>query len=412
MYYREPGINVRKRTDGTVRCNYPAPMRLSQFVIQHLEEILIEWEAFAASLLAPGEKMTSLALRDHATQILQAIAEDIESDQTDLEQVYKSKGFAPIAVAARSAAMTHGALRHLAGFDLRQLAAEFRALRASVLRLWLRHNAGDESSLYQLTRFNEAIDQALAESIANYSDEVARSRDTFLAILGHDLRTPLSAIANSSLFLGSPGLLPAGAPLEAVRRITRSTTRMSSMIRDLLEYTRSRLGRAIPISPEPTSMEQICRIAFDEARAAHPERIFRLETSGPLEGHFDVERLHQVLANLLSNAVQHGARNQPITLRAHGQAERVTVQVKNHGRPIPPDQLQVIFNPLVQIPSPLVDENSEPSTSLGLGLYIAREIVALHGGTLGAESSDRDGTVFSAHLPRHHDSAARAAGPA
>jgi len=386
-------------------------MRLSRFIVEHLEEILVEWEAFAASLLSPGETMTSLALRDHATQILHAIAEDIESDQSDLEQAYKSKGFARIAPATRSAAMTHGALRHLAGFDLRQLAAEFRALRASVLRLWLKKNAGDESSLYQLTRFNEAIDQALAESIANYSNEVARSRDTFLAILGHDLRSPLSAIANSSLYLGSPGLLPAGAPLEAVGRINRSATRMSAMIRDLLEYTRSRLGRAIPISPAPVSMEQICRIAYDEARAAHPERIFRLETSGPLDGQFDAERLHQVLSNLLNNAVQHGARDQPITLRAYGEADRVIVQVKNHGRPIPADQLQVIFNPLVQIPSSLVDEDSTPTTSLGLGLYIAHEIVARHGGTLAAESSDIEGTVFSARLPRNAPSAAFAPSP-
>jgi len=180
------------------------------------------------------------------------------------------------------------------------------------------------------------------------------------------------------------------------------------MIRDLLEYTRSRLGRAIPISPVPTSMEQICRIAYDEARAAHPERVFRLEISDKLEGQFDTERLHQVISNLLSNAVQYGARNQPITLRAYGDADRVTVQVKNHGRPIPEDQLQVIFNPLVQIPSPLVDEDSAPATSLGLGLYIAREIVTLHGGTLAAESSEHEGTVFSARLPRNQAPAAAA----
>jgi signal transduction histidine kinase len=375
-------------------------MRLSQFITENLEEILVEWEAFALSLNAAGQPMTSLALRDHATQILQAIAEDIESNQTDLEQAYKSKGFVPIAEAARTAAMTHGALRHLSGFDLRQLAAEFRALRASVLRLWLKRGAVDETAFYQMTRFNEAIDQALAESIANYSDEVARSRDTFLAILGHDLRNPLSAIANSSLYLGTPGLLPDGAPLDAVRRINRSTAKMSSMIRDLLEYTRSRLGRAIPISPEAASMEHICRIAFDEIRTVHPERIFRLETSGELEGRFDSERLQQVLSNLLNNAVQHGARSQPIMLSAHGESEEVTVQVQNYGPPIPADQLQVIFNPLVQIPSAHVDEDSTPSTSLGLGLYIAHEIVALHGGTIVAESSDEAGTVFKARLPR------------
>ena len=375
-------------------------MRLAQFITENIEDILVEWEAFAASLLATGQTMTSLALRDHARQILQAVAEDIETNQTDLEQAYKSQGFASIAEATRTAAMTHGALRYLAGFDLRQLAAEFRALRASVLRLWLRRGPQDASAFYQMTRFNESIDQALAESIANYSDEVARSRDTFLAILGHDLRSPLSAIANSSLYLGAPGLLPGGAALDAVGRINRSAAKMGLMIRDLLEYTRTRLGRTIPISPQAVSMAHICTLALDEIRAAHPERDFRLDTSGNLEGRFDSERLQQVLSNLLNNAVRHGDRQQPITLSARGAPDKITVEVRNYGRPIPADQLQVIFNPLVQIPSGLVDEDSTPSTSLGLGLYIAHEIVTMHGGTIVAESSDEKGTVFSARLPR------------
>jgi signal transduction histidine kinase len=375
-------------------------MRLAQFIIQDIELILLEWEAFARSLSIAGQKMTSLALRDHAKQILQAIALDIEESQTDLAQAYKSKGYVRIAEATRTAAQTHGALRYLAGFDLRQLAAEFRALRASVLRLWLKRGAADETALYQMTRFNEAIDQALAESIANYSDEVARSRDTFLAILGHDLRSPLSAVANSGLYLASPGLLPAGAALDAARRVTVGAAKMAGMIHDLLEYTRTRLGRAIPISPQPSSMKDICALAIDEIRAVHPERMFKLETSGKLEGEFDSERLQQVLSNLLNNAVQHGTREQPITLSADGEADKITVRVRNYGRRIPADQLQVIFNPLVQVPSEHADKDSSLSTSLGLGLYIAHEIVTMHGGTMLAESSERDGTVFSAHLPR------------
>lgn len=375
-------------------------MKLSVFITENLEELMVEWEAFALSLLAPGQKMTSLALRDHATQILLAIAEDIETGQTDLEQAYKSKGFVVIAEATRTAAMTHGALRHLAGFDLRQLAAEFRALRASVLRLWLKRGGDNGSAFYQMTRFNEAIDQALAESIGNYSDEVARSRDTFLAILGHDLRSPLSAIANSALYLNSPGLLPNGTPLEAVQRIDRGAAKMGLMIKDLLEYTRTRLGRAIPLSPEPGDMEQISKAAIDEVRAAYPERIFRLETSGQLAGHYDSERLQRVLTNLLSNAVHHGSPREPITLRAYGEQDGVTVQVRNQGRPIPPDQLLVIFDPLVQIPPASTSESEDSFDNLGLGLYIAREIVTLHGGTISAESSARDGTVFSARLPR------------
>jgi signal transduction histidine kinase len=374
-------------------------MRLAQFITEDAEMILVEWEAFARSLLIDGQKMTSLALRDHASQILQAIALDIEESQTELAQAYKSKGYVRIAEAPRTAAQTHGALRYLAGFDLRQLTAEFRALRASVLRLWLKRGAADETALYEMTRFNEAIDQALAESIGNYSDEVARSRDTFLAILSHDLRSPLAAVANSGLFLATPGVLPPGAALDAARRVTVGSTKMGAMIRDLLEYTRTRLGRAIPISPQPTSMKEICALAFDEIRAVHPERVFKLEMSGELEGEFDSERVQQVLSNLLNNAVQHGTRAQPITLSAHGESEKLTVRVKNYGRRIPADQLQVIFNPLVQLGREQADEDSVSSTSLGLGLYIAHEIVAMHGGTMKAESSE-DGTVFSAQLPR------------
>lgn len=373
-------------------------MNLSRFIIDNLPEILTEWEAFARSLVPSGQVMTSLALRDHAKEILRAIAEDIESDQTQLEQAYKSKGFVPIASGVKTAAMTHGALRHLAGFDLRQLAAEFRALRASVLRLWLKRAADGNSAFYEMTRFNEAIDQALAESISNYSDEVARSRDTFLAILGHDLRSPLTAISNSGLYLSSPGLLPPGKPLQAAVRINRCVARMSVMITELLEYTRTRLGRAIPIAPGPSSIDEICKVAFDEIRAAHPERDFFLETSGDLEGIFDGQRLHQVFTNLLENAAQHGEAREPITLSAHGERDRITVKVRNRGRAIPADELQVIFNPLVQIEP---EDGDAPSSNLGLGLYIAREIVQMHGGTIGAES-DAGGTVFSARLPRAH----------
>jgi signal transduction histidine kinase len=373
-------------------------MKLAQFITENLEEILVEWEAFAASLLAPGQKMTALALRDHATQILRAIAADIQTNQSDLEQAYKSKGFARIAEAVQTAAMTHGALRYLAGFDLRQLTAEFRALRASVLRLWLKRGGDGGTAFYEMTRFNEALDQALAESIANYSEELARSRDTFLAILGHDLRSPLAAIANTGHYLCSAGM-PEGATLDAAHRIKRSAATMGSMIKDLLEYTRTRLGHPIPVSPRAGSMEQICRRAIEEIRAAHPGRTFRLETAGALEGRFDAERLQQVLSNLLNNAVQHGAHGQPITLSAQGEGDEITVQVKNLGRAIPADQLQVIFNPLVRLPAAPAAAAGDPSANLGLGLYIAREIVGMHGGTIDAESDD-DGTVFSAHLPR------------
>src|ERR1051325_4280857 len=104
---------------------------------------------------------------------------------------------------------------------------------------------------------------------------------------------------------------------------------MTVMITELLEYTRTRLGRSIPISPEPSSMEEICGVVFDDIRAAYPERVFHLETSGDLEGTFDAARLHQVFTNLLENAAQHGANREPIRLAAHGESDRLTVQATN-----------------------------------------------------------------------------------
>ena len=159
-----------------------------------------------AHAASAAETTTALALRNHAKEILLAMARDLEAAQTDAQQTDKSKGWAPVLEGKETAAATHGALRHLVGFDLRQLAAEYRALRASVLKLWREHHSMQEDPmLTEITRFNEAVDQALAESISSYSDEVASSRDTFLAILGHDLRSPLSAVRCQRTISRLPG---------------------------------------------------------------------------------------------------------------------------------------------------------------------------------------------------------------
>ncbi|MEP7068898.1 MAG: histidine kinase dimerization/phospho-acceptor domain-containing protein [Usitatibacter sp.] len=171
---------------------------MAGFITDHLDEIVSEWETFAKTLSPASATMDSLALRDHARQMLEAIAKDITTSQSLDQQELKSKGLGPVFNGAETAAAAHGALRHTVGFDLQQLVAEFRALRATVLRLWvINKRYEDPKSAYEIARFNEAIDQALAESVESYSRELSKSRDTFLAILGHDLRTPLSAISGA-----------------------------------------------------------------------------------------------------------------------------------------------------------------------------------------------------------------------
>jgi signal transduction histidine kinase len=358
-----------------------------------------EWQTFATTMEPAASTMSQLALRDHAKQILLAIAKDLESGQTDLAQSEKSKGLAPALSTRETAAATHGALRHVSGFDLNQLGAEYRALRASVIRLWTHQQSGvmDSAIFEDMIRFNEAVDQAVAESTSRYAAELALSRDTFMAILAHDLRSPLNAINMVSF------LIERGATTDKLRtqagQLLRSGKEMSAMIHQLLDYTRTRLGKGLPVAPAPCSMLVICRDAVEEVRAAHPDRQVVLEVPDDLVGLVDDGRLRQALSNLLNNAVQHADAGSPISLTTRQQGPEIVIEVRNLGEPIPPESLQVIFDPLVQLSTRSAGAPARPSTNLGLGLFIAREVALGHQGSLEAASDADNGTVFTLRLP-------------
>jgi len=371
-------------------------MSLAGFITANLDTILAEWERFARTLLPSAATMDTLALRDHARQILEAIAKDIVRPQTPAESGDKSKGTEDNDARVDTAAAVHGTLRHTAGFDLRQLFAEFRALRASVLRLWSEH-AGDANpdALYQMTRFNEAIDQALAESVARFSDDVERSRATFIAVLGDDLRAPLQVLSASADALAQAGAPPA-AQAEAHLRIRASVLAMSRTIRDLLEYTRTRLGRGIPIKAEPARVEGIVHDSLREVGAGYPQRSFRVETDKDLVAFVDSARLQQAITNLLSNAVEHGRQGSVVDVIARKDSASLAIEVTNDGPTIAPEVLQVIFDPLLQADAG--KPAARISKQLGLGLFIAREIALGHGGTIEARSAQKR-TTFTIRIP-------------
>lgn len=372
-------------------------MKLSRFIADHMEAILAEWEAFARTLLPAAAGMSPSALRDDAQQILEEIALDIETDQSETEPCEKSKGME--ATDAGSAASKHGRLREDLGFTLIQLNAEYRALRASVLRLWLDQTTQlSAAGANDIIRFNEAIDQALTDSAVSYSNQVSRTRDTFLAILGHDLRNPLAAMVSAGDFLTMPEM-GTDSRLQIGARVKRSAATMTTMMNDLLEYARTQLGGKMRIASQPGDMKDICEAALDDVRAVHPDCPFDLEASGDLRGSFDDVRLEQVLTNLLNNAAQYRATTHPVLICALGEADEVTVSVRNFGPVIPPESLQVIFSRLFQSSGNEPDQGQRPH-SLGLGLFIAREITVAHGGTVSAESSESSGTVFTVRLPR------------
>ena len=370
---------------------------MASFILEHLDQITAELESFAREVSPASATMDSTALRDHVRQMLQAIAKDVQTWQSSDQRELKSKGLGAVS-AIETAAESHGALRHTAGFNLSELVAEFRALRASVLRLWVvkAANSADPGHAYEIARFNEAIDQALAESVATYSEELAKSRDTFLAILGEDLRRPLGAIGGALDVLSKPAVPAARAAAAAVG--ARSVAEMSRLIRDLLEYTRTRLGMAIPIIAGDANLAKVCKAVVDEVSLIYPQTAFRFESGGRLDGVFDSARMHQVVSNLLNNAVQHGRRGYPVSVLAVGDDDNLTVQVMNKGV-IEPGLLQVIFDPVVRIPA-TEQPASGNSARLGLGLFVAREIVRAHRGAIGATCSAHEGTTFTLELPR------------
>ena len=387
-------------------------MRLADFIETNTEPILAEWVAFAATLGPAGSTMDPSALRDHAVAMLKDIVTDLRTPQSDAEQAEKSKGNEePPQEDADTAAEEHGAGRAKSGFTIGEMVSEYRALRASVIRLWTKANGSlTGSDLDDLMRFNEAIDQSLAESVTRYTQDLDYSKKMFLAILGHDLRNPLGTVIMASQFMLETGELKEPY-LTLTTRILRGARRMNDMVADLLDFTRSLFGSGLPIARAEMDMGNVVGHAVEEMATAQPKSVLRCNTSGDLRGSWDSARISQMLANLLGNAVQHGSPKTPITVTAHGEAKTVVLQVHNQGPAIPASDLHGLFSPLKRLKSGETTERE--SSNLGLGLYIAERIVTAHGGTIDVKSSADAGTTFTVCLPRssaHADSAAPQAG--
>lgn len=378
----------------------PAPQdapRLSSFIRDNLEPILAEWETFARSLPGGGA-MNVVTLRDHAREMLLVIAEDLERPQSDSTQGEKARGERDAdSERHTTAAQEHGAGRADSGFTVGQMVAEFRALRASVTRLWLADDAGGaRTDLKDLIRFNEAIDQAIAESVSRYSQAVARTQERFLAILSHDLRSPLGAIIMATRFmLDAGGLEEPNRTL--VTRASTSARRMNQMVLDLVEFTRTRLDDTIPVVRSAVDGLRLVHDVVVEIAAAYPDSVVQVETGGDLSGLWDADRLMQALTNLVANAVHHGSRGKPIRVSARGVADEVTLSVHNEGPPIPAQQQAAIFREGHRVGGPT---STADRRHQGLGLYIVERIVASHGGNVSVCSSAQEGTTFTIHLPR------------
>jgi PAS domain S-box-containing protein len=229
------------------------------------------------------------------------------------------------------------------------------------------HVIGTGIDVTEQKRAEEEREEALRRERAarQEAEAAAELRERLMAILGHDLRQPLSVIYVAAGLLSRRNLNEQDA--RAVERIDRSVRRITAMIRDLLDFTRCRSMGGIPVAPGPCDLKDLLPRIIEEIRAAHPEPPFLVEIVGDCAGLWDSERLFQLFANLFANAVQHGAAGAPIRLRAGGDGEGVSAEASPRG--------------------------------LGLGLYISHEIARAHGGAMDVRSSVEEGTTFIVRLP-------------
>jgi signal transduction histidine kinase len=387
-------------------------MRLAEFILQDMEAILAEWEAFAATLLPAAAGLTSLALRDHAQHILQAVAKDLTTTQTREAQSEKSKGRAPkVAGAPETAAETHAVLRARTGFDINQLVAEYRALRASVLRRWMDAGPLGQFGMEDLIRFNEAIDQAVAESVGHFYAQVEQTRNLLLGMLGHDMRSPLNTILATSSYLAA---LNAGEQVSvSAARLIRSGAAMQTLLDDLVDFNRTKLGLGVKVVPSDIDLAEVVTDELEQLRGAHPGRRIELSASGDSRGRWDAARVQQMVRNLVSNAIRYGSSDTAVRVALRGEEAEVRVEVANTGLTIDPLALSQLFDPLKR--GAAYGDSHDACGGLGLGLFIVREIAKAHGGDVEARS-DAGETAFAVRLPRHRgrqsvEHAAAADGP-
>ncbi len=369
-------------------------MRIADYIENNAETILEEAHDFAVTLLPKQVHLDSEALRDHLPQILEIIVADLRTHQTEEEELLKSHGGSDTITQARSPAQWHGHLRAQAGFSIQHLVAEFRALRASVLRLWSAKQTSSEVAFNDMIRFNEAIDQAVAESVSHYAAEQETWRQVFLGVLGHDLRGPLNAILLTTEMMSTMAL---DAPLsKQASRLMKSGKRMNALLNDLLDYSRTSLGMGIRI--ERKQVDLLAEIAdeVDLLRASWPNVPITLKAGCPTEVSVDASRVREALANLVNNAVKYGDADAGVEIYLDVDETHVKVRVDNKGTSIPASTVETMFEPLQR---GRARSNSDDSVSLGLGLFVVREVAKAHGGDVEVTSTDTR-TTFVLNLLR------------
>ena len=273
---------------------------------------------------------------------------------------------------------------------------EFRLRRGDGEYRWHLGRANAERDAYGAVRQWIGTNTDIHDAKVALADLTSRSEyeQRLIGIVSHDLRNPFNVIG-----LGTSALMEEELPPSAQRvvtRMARAADRATRLINDLLTFARARIGSSIPVNPKPANLREIVEHVVDEFHAAAPGRTIRIGYAGDETGSWDADRLAQVISNLVGNALQHGAPGSPIVVESRIVGDHATLVVSNDGPGIPAHELASLFEPYRRGTTA-----GSGHGSAGLGLYIAREVIAAHGGTIEVDSKPHGTTRFTVRLPRH-----------
>jgi sigma-B regulation protein RsbU (phosphoserine phosphatase) len=262
-------------------------------------------------------------------------------------------------------------------------------------RMWLstkgvlRDTEGKVFGLFGISR-----DITQRKSAEDETRRHAEFQEQLMGIVSHDIRSPLGAIMNWSRVLAEGGT--AEDAQRTSQRIATAAVRIERLTRLLLDFTRTRLVGGVAIEPRSMDLSALTDKVAHEFRVAFPQRTVEVEHKGNTQGTWDPDRLAQVTSNLVENALKYSPPETPVRLAVRGLRNKVVLEVHNAGRPIPDNLLPHLFEPFRRGPATA----RTLKMSYGLGLYIVREIVHAHGGTIEVTSSEVEGTTFTVTLPR------------
>ncbi|MGK3989340.1 sensor histidine kinase [Sorangium sp. So ce136] len=337
-------------------------------------------------------------LRDYTPKLL----EDLIDSFAQSAQPGTPGGASGQEIGSSAAAKVHVAHRLAQRYSLAEELRELAVLRSVIIDMFARERVilGDGEAQLVHSALDEVMVTAAVEVERTSSAELRGDvvlRELFIAVLGHDLRTPLSAIRFATAALLKREDVTA-AVARLVQRIAASNDRAVRMVEDMLDMTRVRCHGGLPVEPKPVDLRSICRQAVVEIELAHPEHTICLDAQGDGHGTWDPGRMEQLMSNLIGNAVDYSPPEEPVRVELRGQDEAVVLEVSNRGNPIPPELLPVIFDPFRRGDQQHADLRR--SNGLGLGLFIAKAIVDAHGGSIEVTSTPEQGTTFRVMLPR------------